>query len=215
LARGKIFRLTYFRGDEVKYVSHLDFVRVFERAARRANIDVAFSDGFNPRMLMVFGNPLPVGVTSECELMDIELASEMDGEELINGLNGELPGNIKVLSYVVLEKPYSTILKTFNAADYIVTISSNDGDFVSKILECYEKEPAFVTMKKSKSGIKEVDIKPLIRKLSKVSENKMLITCTTGQENNLRPELAINTIAEKANISITINSIHKEKMYFI
>ncbi|MBP5665830.1 MAG: DUF2344 domain-containing protein, partial [Clostridia bacterium] len=50
-----MFRLSYSRGDAVKFVSHLDFVKVFERAIRRACVDVAFSNGFNPRMQLVFG----------------------------------------------------------------------------------------------------------------------------------------------------------------
>ena len=66
-------RVKFTRGEEVKYISHLDMLKVFERALRRANIPIAYNKGFNPRPQIVFGLPLSVGVTSESEYADLEI----------------------------------------------------------------------------------------------------------------------------------------------
>ena len=74
------YYLTYKRGDSIKYVSHLDFVRVFGRAFRRAELPIAYSEGFNPHPLLTFALPLSVGYTSECELMEFVMEKEMETE---------------------------------------------------------------------------------------------------------------------------------------
>ena len=92
------YYLRYERDERVKYVSHLDFVRVFGRAIRRAHIPVAYSEGFNPHPLLGFALPLSVGYTSECEIIEITLSEEMAPEELKERLNDVLPDGIRILS---------------------------------------------------------------------------------------------------------------------
>ena len=209
-----MWRLKYSRGEALRFVSHLDFVRVFERAARRGGIDVAFSGGFNPRIIMVFGNPLPVGVTSDCELMDITLNRPCEGSDLVNLFNSELPGGIKVLEAEPIDKKTPSILKSISTAEYIVMTESADCENPAvRLRECYDAAETLATMKKSKSGVRETDIKPLIREFTAVNGSLVRISCMTGIEGNLRPELAINALAEKCGICLKIGNIHKTKCF--
>ena len=209
MATADIFRVSYSRGDGVKFVSHLDFVKVFERALRRACVDVAFSNGFNPRMELVFGNPLPVGFTSDAEFVDINLATPMDGETLASKLAGELPESIKINGVQALEKPYVKILASFSKSVYRVTLESQVPKFREKMADAYEKCGSLVTLKKSKSGEKEVDIKPLIYGFSFDENGELIIKTASGPEGNLRPELAVSTLAASAGIPVTIIHVHK------
>ena len=207
-----IMRLTYKRGDSVKFVSHLDFVKVFERAIRRARIEVAFSCGFNPRMQLVFGNPLPVGLTSDCELLDITFARPYEPSEIIDLLNSTLPGEITVLSAKPLIKPYDSILCSVSFAEYTARIGSISPEDEDSLNSAFYSCKELMTMKRSKSGEKLVDIKPMIKSFL-VKDGALYITVATGMGGNLRPELAFSAVCEKAGVSADLISIHKNNMY--
>ena len=80
-------RVKFIKTGYLKYLSHLDLVRLFIRAFSRANIPVKFSEGFNPHPKFSIGNPLPLGTESLAEYMDIELIEDMDPKEFMQKLN--------------------------------------------------------------------------------------------------------------------------------
>ena len=205
-------RLIYSRGEAVKYVSHLDFIKVFERTLRRASIEVAFSQGFNPRMLLVFGNPLPVGLTSDFELLDITFAKPYEKDFIVKTLNAYLPGDIKIRSAEELTKPYKAILSSYSFAEYTGTIEGITSEDANALNSSFKNSFVITVMKRSKSGEKEVDIKPMIKSFE-VSGNCLKISTVTGQEGSLRPELALSGVAKLANIDCTLTDIHKIRMY--
>ena len=88
--------LKYSRGDEVKYISHLDFVRMFHRSVRRSGLPMSFSQGFNPHPIMTVAMPLSVGVTSDSEFMKIGFEGEFSEEEIKKALNSALPNGFSV-----------------------------------------------------------------------------------------------------------------------
>src|SRR5712692_11476874 len=92
------FRLTFSKGEPVRYISHLDLMRTWERILRRAGLKLAHSQGFNPRPRLVFAAPLSVGVTSEAEIVDVDLEEELVAEELVSRVRPALPPGIHVLS---------------------------------------------------------------------------------------------------------------------
>ncbi|MBP5312805.1 MAG: DUF2344 domain-containing protein [Clostridia bacterium] len=207
-----IMRLVYKRGELVKYVSHLDFVKVFERAIRRAGIEVAFSGGFNPRMLLVFGNPLPVGYTSSCELLDITFAKPYKTNYIAHTLNKHLPGDIAVVSASALEKPYASILQTVSFAGYEGKIEGLEPGFGERLNQAFNENETIFTMKRSKSGEKNVDIKPMIKEFV-ITGGTLKITALSGQEGSLRPELALEAVSKLAGISdLSLVSVHKTMM---
>ena len=80
-------RIKFAKEGAMKFIGHLDIMRYFQRAIRRAGIDVAYSEGFSPHMIMSFANPLGVGLTSEAEYFDLVIRSEYSSQELISRLN--------------------------------------------------------------------------------------------------------------------------------
>ena len=206
-------RLVYGRGELVKYVSHLDFVKVFERALRRAEIEVAFSQGFNPRMQLVFGNPLPVGYTSSFELLDVTFARPYDTDFIVERLNSFLPGDIRILKAEELQKPCPSILQSFGFSEYeagIIGLGEGDG---KRIADAYKNSETVFALKRSKSGEKNVDIKPMIRSFE-ISGDRFHVVTVTGQEGNLRPELAFTAVSKTAGLEgCELSRIHKISMF--
>lgn len=91
-------RYRYEKRGNARYISHLDTMRVFERALRRLRAPVAFSEGFNPHMKMSLSNPLPLGVESCAEFLELKMDKEVDRERLLIDLNGELPLGLRIIS---------------------------------------------------------------------------------------------------------------------
>ena len=83
-------RIKFRKNGVMKFIGHLDIMRFFQKALRRADIPVAFSGGFSPHMIMSFANPLGVGLTSDGEYFDLELTEPISSEEAIKRLNAQM-----------------------------------------------------------------------------------------------------------------------------
>lgn len=118
-------RIRFTRGEEVKFISHLDLMKVFERAIRRSGLPIAYSQGFNPHPQMVFGLPLGVGMTSEGEYADFDLAEETDPQIFMERLNASLPEAIRVTAAAV-KNAKGNIMASIGGADYDLELFLNE-----------------------------------------------------------------------------------------
>ena len=121
VARQRV-RITFSRGENTRYVGHLDMVRTWERILRRADLPIAYSEGFNPRPRMTFAAALPVGCTSEHEVLDVVLSHPCDLVDVRAWLEQAVPAGIQVVD--VAGVPYSSpALQTLTrATEFIATI---------------------------------------------------------------------------------------------
>lgn len=153
--------------DSVKFVSHLDVQRLFQRAFRRADIPMAYSQGFNPHPLLSFATALTVGATSSAEWLDIKLDKEMQPEAFANRLNDNLPQGFHVSEAYAVEDKYPTLSTVMTAAEYDVVLSFEGEEAAAGAPEAMEKLLAapIVVLKKTKGGMKNVDIRPNVYEL--------------------------------------------------
>jgi len=100
-------RIRFNRGTELKFLSHLDSMRLWERAFRRAGIPLAYSEGFTPHPRISLALPLSVGMTSEAEIMDVFISRWIQPQSFISQVKGQLPQGIAILdvSLIGLEEP--------------------------------------------------------------------------------------------------------------
>lgn len=89
-------RITFARGDEMKYITHLDMMRFWERALRRAGLPVAYSEGFSPHPQIAIAAPLAVGTTSDAELMDVFMSEAVTPRRVITSLSAQIPAGVAV-----------------------------------------------------------------------------------------------------------------------
>ena len=157
-------RARFIRGEEVKYISHLDMMKMFERALRRSRIPIYYSQGFNPHPQIVFGLPLSVGVTSDTEYVDFELSDAMGPEEFVEKLNNHLPGGLR-LTDAKVRSSKSNIMASISKASYEVLVAIEQEPQIEeveeKILHLLEKSNIFIK-KESKGKVRDVDIRPMI-----------------------------------------------------
>ncbi len=187
--------LKYSRGNKVKYISHLDFMRFIHRVIRRTGIPMEFSKGFNPHPIMTVAMPLSVGVTSNGEYMKIGFDGDFSPEYIKDTLNAAMPEGFKILDIKIDEdKKYD--FKKLDRAEYIVSIET-ESEFEP---ESFLENKSLLVMKKSKSGIKEADIRPYIYSIEKLSQDENSITLkmciAAGNNYNLKPETVIDAMTK-------------------
>ena len=166
------------------YISHLDLKRVFQRAFKRAGLPLTHTQGFNPRPSVSIALPLSVGVESGCELLDFDLEGEkVPCDEIRERLNAALVEGVRVLE--VYEE--AAKIKHLAFLDCVVTLEYDNGvpgDAVSRIQNLFS-QPEVLVEKRSKNGVKDENIIPMIRSLSvsETDENTLELTARVCCQN--------------------------------
>ncbi len=211
-------RIKFSKVGNLMYISHLDLARTMQRIILRAGLDIWYTEGFNPQPKMVFAVPLPTGVESECELLDIKLNSYMSCEEIKERLNNSFPPEMRALEVYNPEVK----LKEIQYIDYTIKITSPKiTDKTTKEIESLLTNKC-VLLKKTKSGEKEVDISEYIAKIqTQGGENSVILNAiiASGGDKNLSPELLIEAIRKYLGIMTSTStdeyySIMRNKMLY-
>jgi radical SAM-linked protein len=121
-------RVKFSRGDEVRFISHLDLIRAWQRALRRAGIPLAYSEGFNPHPKMSLAAPLAVGITSEAELMDIHCQHDISPHNFMAALGAQLPPGLSITRVIVVSPLLPSLQSLVQAAEYQVTVKTIRGE---------------------------------------------------------------------------------------
>jgi len=120
-------RIKFRRGEESKYISHLDIMRLWQRALNRAGIALAYSEGFHPHPKISLAAPLAVGVTSEAELMDIALSKQASPHFFTAAVNQQLPAGFEILQVVSIAENVPSLQSQVRFAEYAVELKTEKG----------------------------------------------------------------------------------------
>lgn len=187
----------------MKFIGHLDIMRYFQKTIRRSGLDIAFTEGLSPHMIMSFAAPLGVGLTSDAEYMDIELNTPpSSSQEAIDALNRAGVEGITVTGFWQIPEDKANKAMTLVAvADYILRFRKGcapAGDWQSGISHFYAQKK-IVVLKKSKKSEKEVDIRPMIYEMS-VNAGSVFMKLAAGSAANLKPDLVMDTYLHSVGI---------------
>jgi radical SAM-linked protein len=162
MERNTRLRIAFTKGEEIKYISHLDLMRLWERTLRRARVPLAYSRGFNPRPKIAFAAPLPVGFTSRGEVMDVVLERRMSPYKFAKGLAPHLPPGLEVLSVEEVYPKLPSLQSQVRSAEYRVTVSwdGSQEEVEGKLHELLTTE----SLLRQRRG-KDYDLRPLIEAL--------------------------------------------------
>ena len=195
-------RIKFAKQGPMKFIGHLDIMRYFQKAMRRGDINICYSEGFSPHQIMSFASPLGVGLTSNGEYMDIEVSQSTSSKEMTNQLNRVMVEGIKVLSCRLLSDTAKNAMSIVAAADYTVWFRegyepADKKEYFDGLADFYKKDSIIVT-KKTKKGEQEIDIRPFIYSLS-VEDNTIFMRLSSGSANNLKPELVLEAYSNFRN----------------
>ena len=191
-------RLLFTKTGDAVWMSHLDLMRLFQRAFKRAGLLLTHTQGYNPRPSVSIAMPLSVGVESQCELLDFELEGEFVAySDVVKRLNQVLVDGIEVLDcYGKCKK-----LKELAYLDCVLTMEYDNGIASEQIqkLETLFSRGTLVVEKKGKNGLSDQDIIPMIRKIQiqQCDAHKLQIIARVCCQNpSLNPTQLIAAIAK-------------------
>lgn len=191
-------KILVFRKDGLlRFVGHLDVMRAFQRALRRADIPPAYSQGFNPHPLMSFASPLSLGYIGEKEILELVLEADRDDETVVSALNATLPEGLKILSCRSSEGNKGTAMSRFSAADFSLTLPALKGQ-EERVREFFAQETIQAEKLGKVRGRKrtvEIDVKPLILSWS-IEGETVFVRGQGGAGVNLNPELLCDLILD-------------------
>ena len=210
-------RIKFAKYDTMKFISHLDVMRYFQKAIRRSGLDVAYTEGFNPHQIMSFAAPLGVGQTSESEYFDIELHTAPSMEELVERLNEVMTDGMRILSAEILPPPVpqvkrETAMALVAASSYLVMKKDGYEDDLSKEdlqkkFEEFISQKSIPVIKKSKKTEAEIDLAEFIfeasakgttTEFSGAYENGCVfyMLLSAGSVNNIKPDTVMEAFYE-------------------
>lgn len=213
-------RIKFKKVYESIFISHLDLVRTFQRAMRRAKLPMVYSEGFNPHPRMSFAQALGLGMSSIGEYMDVTINEDLDLEEIKTPLNNNLPMGIELIDIRRLNDNAKTAMSIVSHSQYSINMVLDVMDDMKKKFNDFINQPNIFAKKMQfkKNKVTIVDIKPLIREIHidvGEIENELLISCVVacGSDANLKPELLIKALEEYTNTKVLKQSIKRIELY--
>jgi radical SAM-linked protein len=199
----------------MKFISHLELISVIERAFRRADIPLKFSQGFNPHPKISFAAPLSVGVSSEGEYLTVEIQDQIDIDDFKNKVNIELPKGIEFIKCKYIDPKSKALMSIVEDATYIVkcvTKEFYDSGEIDRIIEAFldKKEILYKKIGKRKKE-KIINIRNYIKSIIVLAkeDNEIILklTVSTGSQGNLKPEVLVNKLVELEKIKIDLDKL--------
>ena len=199
-------RVMFGKRGPLIYIGHLDTARTWERVLRRAGLPLAYSHGFNPRPRLQLADALPLGVSSDCELMDVWLKTPALVEGLAARLGAVAPGGLVVHSVVEVELKGPALQTLVAAADYLIAFPEGGAALdldarVRRFLACERVE-------RTRRG-KAYDLRPLVHRLAATADGSLEATLSLGDAGTARPD----ELLEALGLSGTLATVHRQRLY--
>lgn len=189
-------RLQFEKTGEMKYIGHLDLLRFFQKVLRRSGLNVRFSEGYSPHMLLSFAMPLSVGMESVGEILDLELNS-LPEEKLPGILNENSVPGIRVTKAVRLPDNAKNAMSLVTAADYLVRKKEGAAvSFSEAVREHFEEAPELLVTKKTKKSETVLNLKELVYTVREEGDG-LFLKLSSGSERNVKPELFLTAFLER------------------
>ena len=196
-------RLRFSKTDKLRFIGHLDFLRVFQQMIRRSGLPIAYSQGFNPHQIVSFALPLPLGTESIHDYADITLTVAVPSNEIVQSLNAAAPGGLRILAAYPVEG--ANAASATIAADYVIDLECPDKPRLQHSIERIMQSETLIIPKKTKSGIKDTDIRPDIfaidtfscpKSSTHITKEGLKMRLSAGSARFLNPMLVAEQIFE-------------------
>jgi len=211
--------VNYEKGSQLRYLSHLDVQRLLQRALRRADLPLAYSQGFNPHPLMAFASALAVGHSSRAEWLDVQMAEDVDPQDLIERMNRVLPEGFLVHRAVIAVDKLPTLTAMTTHFTCEVTVDLEDASRMEDLKAAVERLPQgpIVVNKKTKAGMRDVDMRPQLVELRwQGAQNAQARLWVAGLHNamgSLNMELILKKLLEEAGVQGNY-LVHRTGLFF-
>ena len=211
-------RIKFSKHGVLKFIGHLDVMRYFQKAIRRAEIDIAYSTGFSPHQIMSFAAPLGIGLESNGEYMDIEVNSLTTSTQILETLNSQMVDGIQILEVKLLPENAGNAMASVAAASYSICFREGcQQQFLNQeTVTAFFEQPEIIVTKQTKRSESTFDMKPSLYAFSLCQDNKtLLLTVDASSSGNIKPSLVMKAYFERNNSVLDTYSllITREETY--
>ncbi|MGN1313584.1 MAG: TIGR03936 family radical SAM-associated protein [Lachnospiraceae bacterium] len=188
-------RIKFSKHGVVKFIGHLDIMRYFQKAIRRTEIDIAYSEGFSPHQIMSFAAPLGVGYYSNGEYMDIQLNSHRGRQDLLDRLNAVMVEGIRVLNAVALPDTAGNAMASVAAAAYTIEWKSGYKPLsnLKEVTAAFMNRESIPVIKQTKKSQLSLDLKPGIYRLE-AADDSLYMLVDASSKGNIKPTLLLEAL---------------------
>ncbi|OQX95467.1 hypothetical protein B6I21_05285 [candidate division KSB1 bacterium 4572_119] len=206
-------RLKYKKGEEIRFTSHLDLIKIFERSFRRAGVKLVYSQGFHPHPKIAYSPPLATGYTSDAEYMDVQYFFER-GKDAVVLLNKILPEGLKILESKILLAKAVSLTAAINRAEYEVNlIKAFDQSYLNQKINEFMNRGEVVIDRIRKDTIKQLDIRPYIEAIATNGNNGTLnLTLKYDQGKTARVQEVLKTLLDLSNDEIELCRVKRKDL---
>ena len=212
-------RMQITKDRDIRFISHLEYVRTIERAIRRAKLPAAYSEGFNPPLKFSLASALGVGVVSYTEFVEIELAEPMEVELAAKALDKALPRGIRVLAADAVANNTAALMAEASGASYVVTLPFAED--ISEAVASYNEAEELLFKKaapKRKEKFKEIDVKFYIPKIAveqKDGKTSFAFECKITPTGSMKAVDLLNALNEAyaLNLPVEMADIERHTLY--
>ena len=156
-------RVRFKRGPEVKFISHLDLIRLWHRALRRAGVELAYSEGFSPHPRISLAAPLALGITSDNELMDVLVSGYISPHAFTAGVGRQLPPGVEIVQAYQIAPTLPSLQSQVRYAEYLVEVRAEAGpEQVTRALSSLLSRESLPRQHQRDTGTRSYDLRRLI-----------------------------------------------------
>ena len=195
------------KGERIRHIGHLDIQRSVQRGLRRSGLPVAYSNGFNPHILITFASALSTGACGTREIMDVTMAEEVSETEFLEKMNKAMPPEMQLSEARAVDQKHPALMASLRAAKYDLMI--RDREIAEKLIEAIPAmmgKDTITAMRKTKTALKECDIKPLIYELKGEGQH-ITATLVLTEREACKPGMLKEALAREAGIEQEIRML--------
>lgn len=200
-------RAIFEKTGRSKYISHLDLNRCMLRTFRRSGLPIWYTEGFNPHPYYAFALALSLGFESSCEILDFNITDDnMSMDEIRDRLNAVMPEGMRIVSVAPQKLKITAIAK----AEYSFELVSADSAKLSADIDTLLGGDSILIEKKTKRGVKEVDIKPDMEIVSRETDGdsvKIVMRLPAGTQTNYNPSLFLDSLKKSGSQPFSVKKI--------
>jgi len=188
------------KSERIRHIGHLDIQRSVQRGLRRSNLPVAYSNGFNPHILITFASALSTGACGLREIMDVTMKEEVSEAEFLKKMNIAMPPELRLIEARAVDDRHPALMGTLRAACYDLLIrDSEQAEIILTAIPSMMKRETVMAMRKTKTALKETDIKPLIYAL-RGEGSHIYTTLALTEREACKPGMLMEALKREAGI---------------
>ena len=208
--------MQFQKGDIVRHLGLLDLQRTIQRALRRSGLPIAYSNGFNPHIVMSFASALSSGVPGDAELLDVSLNGDTTEEACLEAMNRVLPPALKVSRIRLVDDRFPKVTAAMQQAQYRITLRGENTEKMVSAIADFLKEEEIMALRKTKKAETMVNIRPMLHELIVLETGKeeavLRARVSFVEQATLKPELLLDSLASYANAQLPGHEIRRTQL---